>query len=206
MEAVEKNGKRKRSYSEMTVNDLELIYGLSLGMKDLFSGIKPIPPSERLAEALAEGKPLIFASEKARSEFIVAPILLFVRSLLNKAVTIYSGFRFDVEPENGLRGVCDFIIGEAPPLPFIQAPLMVVVEAKKNDMEDGIGQCAAEMMAARIFNQQRGHERVVHGCVTTGEKWLFMELEGKTLTLDETRYDISNVEKILGILHHVLST
>jgi hypothetical protein len=205
MTNVESIARRKRSYSDLTINDLELVYGLKLEMKELFPAVNPVTPDEGLARSLEQGKQLIFASEKARSEFIVAPILLFVRSLVKKDITIYSGVRFDVEPENGLRGVCDFIIGEAPPLPFIQAPLMVVVEAKKNDIEEGIGQCAAEMLAAQIFNQQRGHEKIIHGSVTTGERWLFLQLAGKTLTIDAARYDIGNVEKILGVLFHILS-
>lgn len=197
--------RRKQSYSDLTIDDLEQIYGINLAGADLFTEVAPIPANEWLIESLNNGKPLAFTSEKARSEFIVAPVLLFVRDLLNESVTIYSGVRFDVDPDNGLKGICDFIVGKAPALPVIQAPVFVMVEAKKNDIEDGLGQCAAEMVAAQIFNQRKGHERTIYGCVTTGEKWLFLQLAGKNLVIDGTRYDISNVEKIVGILAHILS-
>ncbi|MGH9853629.1 MAG: hypothetical protein ACREBD_27635, partial [Blastocatellia bacterium] len=89
----------------------------------------------------------------------------------------------------------------------IQAPVLVMVEAKKNDIEEGLGQCAAEMVAAQIFNQrERQDSRIIYGCVTTGETWQFLQLEGTRLTIDKARYFIVNVEKILGILFHILSS
>lgn len=61
-------------------------------------------------------------SEKARSEFLVAPILLEVKAHLKDAISIYSGIRFDVSKEEGLQGICDFIISRSEPLPTLQSP------------------------------------------------------------------------------------
>lgn len=207
MAKAKRDRKRKQSYSDLKFDTLQQDYRLTLAMNDLFVGVSPVAASDWLITSLSQGRPLIFASEKARSEFLVAPILLFVRSLLENSVTVYSGLSFDVEPEKGLKGVCDFIVGKTPPLPFVRNPLLVIVEAKKNDIEDGIGQCVAQMLAARIFNQRRDRaDPVVYGCVTTGESWLFMQLADKTLTFNERRYNIGEVEKILGILHHIFTT
>jgi hypothetical protein len=38
---------------------------------------------------------------------------------------------------------------------IIQAPVMMLVEAKKGELDLGLGQCAAEMIAAQILTQMR---------------------------------------------------
>jgi hypothetical protein len=160
----------------------------------------------RLREALDVGVPIALVSEKARSEFIVAPVLLTVRLLSKGSLTIYSGQRLDVSSDEGLAGECDFILATAPPLPILQAPLVTIVEAKKNDIEAGLGQCAAQMLGAQRFNQQEGHtDRVVFGCVTTGEVWQFLVLEAKTVSLDTRRYYLNNVDLILGVFQMILN-
>ena len=101
---------------------------------------------------------MAFFSEKSRSEFIVIPILLAARDLSHNSFTIYSGQRLDVMPEKGLVGECDFILGASPTVPMLQSPLVTIVEAKKNDIEAGLGQCVAQMVGARIFNERAGSE------------------------------------------------
>ncbi|HET6881066.1 MAG TPA: hypothetical protein VFI31_12970 [Pirellulales bacterium] len=77
--------------------------------------------------------------------------------------------------------------------------MMTLVEAKKNDIEVGLGQCIAQMVAARIFNQRSGQgESPVYGCVTTGETWQFLRLEGQTALLNRQRYYLDNVGNVLG--------
>ncbi len=102
-------------------------------------------------------------------EFIVVPILLASRELSHDAVAIYSGQRLDVNPDQGLVGECDFILAATPPVPLLRAPLVTIVEAKKNDIESGLGQCVAQMIAARLFNEKAGNVPFqIFGCVTTG--------------------------------------
>jgi hypothetical protein len=205
-----KNGSRissrKRSYSDLTINDLKKIYGLAAETAVLFTAIKPIQPTRWLTETLEKGRQNAMVSEKARAEFIVTPILLSTQESLRQRISLYSGIRLDVDPANGLKGVCDFVFSQSPPLPYLEAPILVLVEAKKNDVEEGIGQCAAEMVAAQIFNRENGNAiPVIYGCVTTGETWQFMQLAGLQLLIDEDKYFIDRLAKILGILHHVLT-
>src|SRR5262249_39159449 len=158
-----------------------------------------------LHETLTRGMQLALLSEKARSEFIVAPILLAARELSHDAVSIYSGQRLDVLPEQGLVGECDFILAATPPVPLLRAPLLTIVEAKKNDIEGALGQCAAQMIGARQFNQREGQNSgVVFGCVTTGEAWQFLRLDGSAIGLDRGRYYIDNVGGILAALLAIL--
>jgi hypothetical protein len=109
-----------------------------------------------LQDLLARGMQLALLSEKARSEFIVAPTLLAVRELSGDRVAILSGQRLDVDPARKLLGECDFILALSEPVPRLRAPVFTVVEAKKNDIEAGLGQCVAQMVAVPAYNEGSG--------------------------------------------------
>jgi hypothetical protein len=78
---------------------------------------------------------------------------------------------------------------------------MMLVEAKKEDIIAGLGQCVAEMVAAQIFNEREGNEiSIIYGTVTSGTNWKFLKLEGKVVEIDLVEYYLTDVNKILGIL------
>jgi hypothetical protein len=164
--------------------------------------IDPISPSPRLMSQL-EDIPWAIAvgSEKARSEAIIYPVLQEVRRVLELKVSLFSGEDFSVNESQGLSGVCDFLISRSSEMVSIEAPAVVIVEAKRADLKLGLGQCAAEMVAAQAFNQIN-HQPVatIYGCVTSGTQWRFLQLQGKTLTIDLTDYPLPPVEQILGFL------
>jgi hypothetical protein len=84
---------------------------------------------------------------------------------------------------------------------YIKAPAIAVIEAKKEDLNSGLGQCAATLVAAQIFNQRREQEiSELLGVVTSGSAWKFFKLSGSNMTIDLLEYPIANPEKILGIL------
>jgi hypothetical protein len=140
-------------------------------------------------------------TEKARSEFIVAPILAHVRRLMDHAISLFSGVDFDVDPDQGLCGTCDFILAASRVQLFLRDPVLMIVEAKKDNVKSGLGQCAAEMVAARLFSERGGQgARVMHGAVTTGTNWRFLRLQGATLFIDQPEHYLDQLEKILGIL------
>ncbi|MEH1928806.1 hypothetical protein [Nostoc sp.] len=81
----------------------------------------------------------------------------------------------------------------------------VIVEAKKNDIEAGLGQCIAQMVAADLFNRSSGQADIpVYGCVTTGEVWQFLQLSQKVALLDQKRYYLDNVGAILAIVQTIV--
>jgi len=168
----------------------------------LFSQTPPISPSDRLTEIINEGLELAIATstEKARSELLISPILMEVRRSLKNQISLFSGNNFDVEPERGLNGFCDFILSASATQSVITAPVLTVVEAKENDLRAGLGQCIAEMIGAQIFNQKKGLVYAVYGTVTTGTTWRFLRLEQQTVQIDLTEYFINQLDLILGIL------
>jgi hypothetical protein len=84
---------------------------------------------------------------------------------------------------------------------LITAPIITLVEAKKEDLNGGLGQCIAEMIAAQYFNRQEENEiKEIYGVVTSGTIWKFMKLIDHDVWIDLTEYYLDNLPKILGIL------
>jgi hypothetical protein len=192
------------SYSEFTLRKAKRDFDLTTVEAGRFlPQTEPIAPSLYLTESLIEGLPLATAtgSEKARSELIISPILVEVRKILQRQVSLFSGEDFTVEPELGLSGVCDFLISRSPEQILIEAPAVVIVEAKKADLKVGLGQCAAEMVAAQKFNEINNIPiATIYGSVSSGTAWRFLKLESKTLTIDLNDYPVPPVEPLLGML------
>jgi hypothetical protein len=189
------------TYSEFTIDDLRRTFHLTVRDRPLFPQLGRIAPSDWLQQALRKGKDLAVLSEKARSEFIAAPVLVTCRELLEEKIHVFSGVRLDAAPELGLKGECDFILARSESSFVLQAPLMVIVEANKNDMEEGLVQCAAEMLGARVFNEKDGKPLpFIYGCVTTGEIWQFLKLENGDLVVHPKRLKLEEIDSILWFI------
>jgi len=169
--------------------------------------VPALSPRADLVATLTEGATVALGinTEKARSEFIIAPVLLELRRLLGSAVALFSGVELDADPARGLTGVCDFILTKGGSQYVLSAPLVTIVEAKNDNVRNGLGQCIASMYAAELYNQKSAKlVPVVYGVVTTGTAWKFLRLAGTALTLDLKEYYIDNVGKILGVLRHII--
>ncbi|BDA74248.1 hypothetical protein RIVM261_090590 [Rivularia sp. IAM M-261] len=192
------------AYSDFTLPKVRKDFSLTLDETcNLFADVNPVPPSEILSTILSYYIPLAtsIGTEKARSEFLIAPILADVRKSLNNQISLFSGNEFNVDATKGLQGFCDYIFSMSKEQLFISAPVMFIFEAKKEDINSGLGQCAAAMIAAQLFNQTQGEEKEqIYGSVTTGTNWRFLLIEGTTLYIDSVEYYIKEVDKILGIL------
>lgn len=170
---------------------------------DLFAAAPSVEPSDYLRAWLDEFTPVALGigSELARSVYLIAPILAEAMRRSPTPVTMAPGVTFDVDKSRGLAGVCDYLLTRAKERFFVSAPVFAAVEAKKEDIVAGLGQCAAEMVAIRIFNERKGKPLpAVFGCATSGNVWKFLKLEGETLFIDSREYYLSDVPKILGIL------
>jgi len=158
---------------------------------------------ERLKQTLDEALDLAssISTEKARSELILTPILLEIRRTFNNKIGYFSGNTFNVEESKGLTGACDFLLSASSNQSLVTAPVLTLVEAKDNDIRIGLGQCAAQMAAAQIFNARKGQEQfAIYGAVSTGTNWKFLILENQLLKIDLTEYFITQLDQILGIL------
>ena len=175
----------------------------------LFAGTLPVAPSPLLRQTRGYNVPLASAmgGAKAPSALIIAPVLMELRRISRPQISVFSGVELSVDPESGLSGTCDFLIGASPEQFFVEAPVLALVEAKNESIRDGLGQCVAEMIAARIFNErEKTPIPVVYGAVTTGTVWKFLSLCGSELGIDLDEYPITQPEKILGVLVSMVST
>ena len=193
------------SYSEFTTLD-KAKRAFSLIIEEdhnLFAEVEGIVLSDYLQQTLKEYLPLATAinTEKARSEFLIAPILAEVRRLANYQISLFSGTEFDVDQEKGLSGYCDYIISCSKEQYFISVPVVTIVEAKNENIKGGLGQCIAEMVAAQIFNQQKHHPLPeIYGVVSTGTVWKFLILKDDLVLIDSQEYYINQVNIILAIM------
>jgi hypothetical protein len=192
------------SYTDFDIPKIEKDFGVKVKSRSLSWQIEFIEPSRWLIETLERGNANAFVSEKSRSEFLVAPVLLAVKEVTENQIQVFSGQTLNVDVNLGLTGECDFILSKTEPTPILREPIMAVVEAKKNDIELGLGQCIAQMIASKIFNSKKGNDfKEIFGCVTTGETWQFLKLEDNFATIDVNRFFISEVGQILGVFKSI---
>lgn len=196
------------AYSEFTIKEVKETFQLEVvENRDVFEKIEPVEVSNELKAKLDENVPLALAinTEKARSEFIIAFVLLELRNNFKNKISLFSGIDFEVDRAKKLNGFCDFIISLDPEQLFVAAPVIAIVEAKNENIINGIGQCLAEMVASQIFNEKEGKKiDSIYGVVTTGSAWKFLKLTGNAVFLDKREYHIESIEKIMGILSEMI--
>ena len=197
------------AYNNFTLETVQKTFQLdtvrSIG---LFSEIEPVDPSAYLKMGLTRKAALAAAigTEKARSEMIVADVLVELLEHFDRRISLFSGIDFNVDPEKGLTGVCDFLVSLSPEQFYLEAPVIILVEAKNLDLKLGIGQCVAEMVAAQHFNTEKGNDiSYVYGASTTGIDWQFFKLEEKCLHIDMATYTLERCDRILGILSSMVT-
>ncbi len=163
--------------------------------------------SYKLLDALQDASLEPLSTEKAKSEYIVAPVLKELRRNNPNKFSSFSGYEFNVDSKQGLTGFCDFILTATPRKMEIMTPIFCLVEAKNDNVEKGLAQCGAEMYAAQIFNIQKGTpQKVIYGCVTNAFSWVFLKLEQNQLSIDTNYVPLTFTEphRVLSILQWIL--
>lgn len=199
------------SYSDFkTLEEVKTKFNISISSSgSLFKNTAHSKPSEQLVNILDENVSLALNinTDKARSELIIAPVLVEVRKILERKVSLFSGLEFNVDEKVGLNGYCDFILSKSPDQISLEFPVICIVEAKNENIKSGYAQCVAEMIASEIYNKKHSHP-VTHilGVVTTGSNWRFLKLENGAAYIDFEEYLISQVDKILGVFVSVMNS
>ena len=193
------------SYSDFTIKQIQNNFALEIVETfGLFSKNEAVKLSDYFTVTLEENIPLAVAmnTEKAKSELIISPVLIEIRKLFNRKISFFSGVEFNIDKEKGLNGYCDFLISLSAEQLFVKSPVIALVEAKNENIMAGLGQCMAEMIAARIFNETEGNNiPITYGAVTTGIFWKFIKLVENTAYIDLKDYSLEeNPERVIGIL------
>ncbi len=197
------------AYSDYTLSEIKEKFQLIIEAEtNLFPDVREEKISDSLSEILKENIPLALAihTEKARSEMIVTPVLIELRKVLNHRISLFSGVEFNVDKEKGLNGVCDYIISLSKEQLYVSSPVISIVEAKNDNIKSGLAQCAAEMIASGMFNEQKGSQiKTMYGIVTTGSNWRFLKLDD-SLYIDVKEYYIEQLGKIMGIMLQIINS
>jgi hypothetical protein len=196
------------SYSEFTFQDLREKLSLQIMQAGpLFESVEGVQISDYLSVTLEDNVALALNinTEKARSEMIIVPILLELRKMMRREISLFSGIEFNVDATLGLNGVCDYILSKSTNQIYPVAPVVVIVEAKNENIKIGLPQCIAAMYAANMYNaRERNAVQSILGIVTTGSNWKFLQLHDANVAIDYDEYLINDVGKILAIMVHVL--
>ncbi len=195
------------AYSDFTLTELKRQFQLVVDeTRDLFADTAEADLTPSLADTLTRYLPLALnlTTEKARSELLIAPVLIEFKLLHRDRISLFSGIDFTVDEEAGLKGRCDYILARSPEQLDLTAPVCVLVEAKNENIVAGIPQCLAEMIAAGKFNERHeSPETTMYGIVSTGIQWRFLKLKGKSASVDAVEYSIQSARKIFGILTEI---
>lgn len=193
------------AYADFTPRDLVEKFGVRFSANHLFGAVNPIEPTEWLTTTLKMGRNLGFSTEKSRSERLVTPVLLELSNRNQNSFSIYSGSNLDVDESLGLRGECDFIFSLSRIQDFVTAPIFCISEAKKQDLERGTIQAAAQLIGAKKLNEIESTPiDTLYGCSTTGLEWRFLKYIDNEIIIDETRYLLTELSSVLGILQHII--
>jgi hypothetical protein len=155
----------------------------------------------RLNTVIQEG--IVFNSEYAICENIISPILTEVWRgyIQNFLIWSHQPLNYD---EN-LSGVPDYVVAQRSPRGKIvlEKPYVIVVEAKKDNFEEGWGQCLAEMLAAQKLNNDPSKK--LFGMVSNGKLWEFGVLQEELFTKNRKYYVLENLEELMGAVNFLFA-
>lgn len=179
----------------------------------VFTVAPPVEVSETLNASLAWEKTqdvLYKGTESDRIYRVILPLLLEVETTSETPITVSTQYRLDIENMEGLNGFCDVIIHrdqKTEEFPESAGPIILVVEAKRKDLEKGVPQYVAEMVAASRYNTAIGakHEKV-YGIVSTGLGWIFLKLKNNEIIKDPKVYTISDIAAIKGMVTAIVTS
>ena len=195
------------AYGDFTASDISKRFNLKFKKEKLFADIKPIKPSDWLIETINNAIDFGFDSVESRSEGLVTPVLLELSFINNHSYTEYYRMNFDIDEQNGLAGECDLIFSFSRVQEFITDPFFCLTnaEATKKEVEQGIIQCAAQLIAGKKLNDlEDGVHQVFYGCCTTGLEWTFLQYTDGQIVIAEKRYLFNELSQLLGVLQHIL--
>ena len=183
----------------------EVVLKFHLGAKrvSLFDKVDNVEPSAWLKETLALATILPLTNEKAKAERIISPILSEIAKTFQDHISFFSGEEININTKENLAGECDFCFTLVPQSAYFESPVISLTEAKDEDIEHGIAQCAAQLYGAKLLNErEKKNIPVLYGCTTTGTDWQFMRFENDVFYIDTKIY--TNINEVLGMWHTIM--
>ena len=175
-------------------------------LEEDFIEITDLKPSDLFVKELqfSEQNMDIYTSESSRCENIIYPILREVYKTFLDEYTLWSHKSITYDAK--LNGTPDYLFSTKSELgkTVLGLPIVIIVEAKKNDFREGWGQCLAELIAVQKINE--AEELPLYGIVTDGELWQFGKLVSDEFTKSKLRITTTDLDKIFGTISFLLSS
>ena len=136
---------------------------------------------------------ITLTSEIAKREFMIAPILLEIVKTTESKINI----EYPIDLDDKLSGLVDYLIRSKQKL--------IVIEAKKGDLDKGFNQLSVEMIALDKYEECNLPN--FYGAVTVGDIWKFaiLQRKEKRIIKDIHSYRIpEDIEEVFAILKGIL--
>jgi hypothetical protein len=155
----------------------------------------------RLNLLLQEG--IVFNSEYAICENIISPLLTEIWRSYTKDLLIWS--HQPLSYDENLSGTPDYIIAKRSLRGkiILEKPYVILVEAKKDNFEEGWGQCLAELIAAQKLNGDC--DKKLFGVVSNGKIWEFGTLQLEVFTKNIKYFGLQDIEELMGALNFIFA-
>ena len=192
----------KLTFGEITWDILEEKYGIRLRDTLLFEGCSVVDPSPTLLENIRRARHVRLANERARAHRLVDPVLAELEVHYDGRISTIPEMYLEVKDMEGLSGIPDFIISAGSRNKVV--PIVAIVEAKKDDVDSGLPQCAAELYATYLLD--KGVPSRLYGGVTNGWDWQFLRFDGieKRVEVDRNTYFTYELPPLLGVLRRII--
>ena len=184
------------------IPEVQAAFGIRHRRQD-FVGSESLNPSEQFLQELAFTRQHIdvLASEAAKCQALIYPILREVYKPYAEGYALW--IEKSIAYDDILSGTPDYLVSTRSELGprVVGSPLIMMVEAKKNDFEMGWGQCLAELVAAQKINADAGFP--VYGIVTDGALWQFGRLVNDTFTEEPMSFLLQDLPALFGAIDAV---
>lgn len=184
---------RKKSFSSFTYKEAFQYLGIINLNRWLFAA-EPIPISDFFHTRLARLQRFDLESLEVSKTLLIDAICEEGLEGLPQ-LKVWKGAYLESDQ---VCGNADYLIAEQ--RAYLEAPFVCVIEAKKDDFEQGTAQCLVEMRACQWINQQLGKLIPIYGIVTNGEGWKFYQLSIKNDVSESLLYGIGDMSSLLGRL------
>ena len=184
------------------ISEVQEKFRIRYSANDFFE-VEEAKPSERFLQDFEFSMQHInvFSSEASRCEAVIFPILREVYKKYADSIALW--IKEPITYDETLNGTPDYLISTKSELGItvVGTPLIMLVEAKKNDFEQGWGQCLSELVAAQKINDDPSFP--VYGIVIDGTLWEFGRLVNDTFTRNRTNFTLANLPILFGAVDSV---
>ncbi|MFZ9738202.1 MAG: hypothetical protein ACO3EZ_09375 [Prochlorotrichaceae cyanobacterium] len=197
-EAIDKPPSRKKSFSSFTYPEACKALGITTLTRWTLEA-EPVPLSDFFQQRLERLQRFDLESYEVSKTLLIDAICEEGLEGFDR-LKVWKGAYLEGQET---CGNADYLIAEH--RAYLETPFVCIIEAKKDNFEQGTAQCLVEMQACQWANQHQGRRMDVYGIVTNGEGWKFYQLALNGEVYESLLYSIGELSSLLGRLRKFFS-